>query len=197
MEPCPAELVENGPASGASAVKLGYMAIASGMADVVLVAAGELMRTVSGWEATNIVATMSHIEAEYNMGLTLPGFAGMFTRLYMQRYGMTERDQQYVMFLFLFFEVSVTYCLGFGTMNDKPVFVLPGSPASNLMAFLQIALPGLGALSGRKEPGLKRVNARLGSEIEGKEVDWTDFFYGRLEHGEGLPVLHPLDTKAA
>ncbi|MGA2546933.1 MAG: acetyl-CoA acetyltransferase [Rectinemataceae bacterium] len=92
MEPCPAELVENGPASGASAVKLGYMAIASGMADVVLVAAGELMRTVSGWEATNIVATMSHIEAEYNMGLTLPGFAGMFTRLYMQRYGMTERD---------------------------------------------------------------------------------------------------------
>ena len=36
--------------------------------------------------------------------------------------------------------------VGFGTMNDKPVFILPGSPASNLMAFLQIALPGLGAL---------------------------------------------------
>jgi acetyl-CoA C-acetyltransferase len=92
MEPCPAELVENGPASGASAVKMGYMAIASGMADLVLVAAGELMRTVSGWEATNIVATMAHTEAEYNMGLTLPGFAGMFTRLYMKRYGLTERD---------------------------------------------------------------------------------------------------------
>jgi acetyl-CoA C-acetyltransferase len=92
MEPCPAELVENGPASGASAVRLGYMAIASGMADVVLVAAGELMRTVTGWEATDIVATMAHPEAEYAMGLTLPGFAGMFTRLYMQKYGLTERD---------------------------------------------------------------------------------------------------------
>ncbi|HVO17826.1 MAG TPA: hypothetical protein VMU15_01130 [Anaeromyxobacter sp.] len=92
MEPCPAELVENGPASGASAVRLGYMAIASGMADVVLVAAGELMRTVTGWEATDIVATMAHPEAEYNMGLTLPGFAGMFTRLYMKKYGLTERD---------------------------------------------------------------------------------------------------------
>jgi acetyl-CoA C-acetyltransferase len=92
MEPCPAELVENGPASGASAIRLGYMAIASGMADVVLVAAGEVMRVVSGWEATNIVATMAHTEAEYNMGLTLPGFAGMFTRLYMEKYGMTERD---------------------------------------------------------------------------------------------------------
>ncbi len=92
MEPCPAELVENGPASGASAIRLGYMAIASGMADVVRVAAGEVMRVVSGWEATNIVATMAHTEAEYNMGLTLPGFAGMFTRLYMEKYGMTERD---------------------------------------------------------------------------------------------------------
>ncbi len=92
MEPCPAELIENGPASGASAIRMGHMAIASGMADVVLVAAGEIMRTVSGWEATNIVATMAHTEAEYNMGLTLPGFAGMFTRLYMQKYGLTERD---------------------------------------------------------------------------------------------------------
>jgi acetyl-CoA C-acetyltransferase len=92
MEPCPAELVENGPASGASAVKIGYMAIASGMADVVLVAGGEVMRSVTGWEATDIVATMAHKEAEYNMGLTLPGFAGMFTRLYMQKYGLTERD---------------------------------------------------------------------------------------------------------
>jgi acetyl-CoA C-acetyltransferase len=92
MEPCPAELVENGPASGASALRFGCMAIASGMADVVLVAAGEVMRVVSGWEATSIVATMAHTEAEYNMGLTLPGFAGMFTRLYMEKYGMTERD---------------------------------------------------------------------------------------------------------
>lgn len=96
MEPCPAELVENGPASGASAVKMGYMAIASGMADVVLVAAGEVMRSVTGWEATDIVATMAHKEAEYNMGLTLPGFAGMVTRLYMEKYGLTERDMALV-----------------------------------------------------------------------------------------------------
>lgn len=92
MEPVPAELVENGPASGASAVKVAYMAVASGMADVVLVAGGEIMRKVSGWNATDIVATMLHTEAEYNMGLTLPGFGGMFTRLYMEKYGLTERD---------------------------------------------------------------------------------------------------------
>ena len=92
MEPVSAELIENGPASGASAVKIAYMAIASGMADVVLVVGGEIMRKVSGWNATDIVSTMLDTETEYNMGLTLPGFGGMFTRMYMEKYGLTERD---------------------------------------------------------------------------------------------------------
>ncbi len=92
MEPAMAELVGNGPASGASAVKMGFMAIASGMADVVMVTGGELMRAVTGWEATDFVATLLHPEAEYNLGLTLPAFGGMFTRMYMERYGVTERE---------------------------------------------------------------------------------------------------------
>ncbi|NBK22677.1 MAG: acetyl-CoA acetyltransferase [Spirochaetia bacterium] len=92
MEPVPAELVENGPASGASAIKIGYMAVASGMADIVLVVGGEVMRKVTGWVGTDYVATMLHTDAEYNMGLTLPAFGGMFTRMYMERYGLTERD---------------------------------------------------------------------------------------------------------
>ncbi len=92
LEPAMAELVENGPASGASAVKLGYMAIASGMVDVVMVTGGELMRTVTGWKGTDFVATLQHPEAEYNYGLTLPAFGGMFTRMYMEKYGLTERE---------------------------------------------------------------------------------------------------------
>lgn len=92
LEPTAAELVENGPASGASAVKLGYMAIASGMANVVMVVGGETMRKVTGWEATDYVATLGHPEAEYDMGLTFPALGGMFARLYMERYGVTERD---------------------------------------------------------------------------------------------------------
>jgi acetyl-CoA C-acetyltransferase len=92
LRPAMAETIENGPASGASAVKLGYMAIASGMCDVVLVVGGELMRLISGWEATDFVATMLHPEAEYNYGLTLPSLAGMFTRLCMEKYGIEEKD---------------------------------------------------------------------------------------------------------
>jgi acetyl-CoA C-acetyltransferase len=92
LRPAMAETVENGPASGASAVKLGYMAIASGLCDCVLVVGGEMMRVVSGWEGTDFVATMLHPEAEYQYGLTLPAFAGMFTRLCMEKYGVTEKD---------------------------------------------------------------------------------------------------------
>lgn len=92
LEPAMAETVENGPASGASAVKLGYMAIASGMVDTVMVTGGELMRGVTGWEATDFVSTLLHPSAEYRYGLTLPAFGGMFTRLYMERYGLTEEE---------------------------------------------------------------------------------------------------------
>ncbi len=92
LEPVMAELVENGPASGASAVKVGLMAIASGMAEVVLVTGGELMRAVTGWIGTDAVATLLHPQAEYDYGLTLPAFGGIFTRMYMERYGLTERE---------------------------------------------------------------------------------------------------------
>ncbi|KPJ86315.1 MAG: acetyl-CoA acetyltransferase [Spirochaetes bacterium DG_61] len=92
LEPAMAELVENGPASGGSAIKVGFATIMSGLADVVMVTGGEVMRTVPGWEGTDFVASLLHPEAEYNYGLTLPAFGAMFTRMYMDRYGLTERD---------------------------------------------------------------------------------------------------------
>ena len=82
--------------------------------------------------------------------------------------------------------------VGFGMLFNKPVFVLAGGPPSNLMGFLQIALPGLLALSGHVNPGLPRITARLASEISGGESDWTDFFFGTLEWNEGLPNFYPM-----
>ena len=92
LRPAMAETIENGPASGASAVKLGFMAIASGVCNCVLVVGAEGMRAVTGWEGTDFVATMLHPEAEYKYGITLPSFAGLFTRLCMDKYGVTSRD---------------------------------------------------------------------------------------------------------
>ena len=90
LQPAAAESVENGPASGGSAIKNGLLAVASGYYDLVLVVGGEKMRDVSGWRATDFVASMTHPTAEYIYGITLPGIAGMFTRLYMQKYGVTR-----------------------------------------------------------------------------------------------------------
>ena len=90
--PAAAETVENGPASGGSAMKCGLLAVASGYSDIVLVVGGEKMREVTGWRATDFVATMTHPQAEYPYGITLPGLAGMFTRLYMEQYGVTREQ---------------------------------------------------------------------------------------------------------
>ncbi len=91
LTPAGAEVIENGPASGASAIKAGYAAVASGLHDVVLVTGAERMREVTNLEATEFVATLTHPLAEYIYGVTLPSLAAMFTRLYMEKYGVTER----------------------------------------------------------------------------------------------------------
>ncbi len=91
LTPAGAAAIENGPASGAAAIKAGFQAIASGMDDVVLVVGAERMREVNGLEETDFVATLTPPIAEYVYGVTLPAHAAMFTRLYMDKYGVTER----------------------------------------------------------------------------------------------------------
>lgn len=91
LYPAGAETIENGPASGASALKEGYMAVASGMHDVVMVTGAERMREANNLEATDFVASLAHPLAEQIYGVTLPALAGMFARLYMDKYGVTSR----------------------------------------------------------------------------------------------------------
>jgi len=94
--PAAAETIENGPASGASAVKAGLLAIASGYYETVLVVGGEKMRAGDGAHTTDFASTMTHPQAEYPYGVTMPGLAGMFARLYMQKYGLTAEHLQAV-----------------------------------------------------------------------------------------------------
>ncbi len=91
LTPAGAAAIENGPASGSAAIKEGFLAVASGMHDIVLVTSAERMREVNNLEATDFIATLTHPLAEYIYGVTLPSHAAMFTRLYMEQYGVTER----------------------------------------------------------------------------------------------------------
>jgi len=85
--PAAADHIKNGPASGGSAIKAGFQAIASGMNDLVLVVGGEKMThiTTPGYVTSN-VATLTHPEAERRHGVSLPSFAGMLTRAYLEKY---------------------------------------------------------------------------------------------------------------
>lgn len=82
--------------------------------------------------------------------------------------------------------------VGFGFIQGKPIFILPGGPPSNLMAFLQIALPGLMKLAGYKDPGLPRMIVKLSETVVGRQIDWTQFIFGRFEEKEKQTFFHPL-----
>jgi acetyl-CoA C-acetyltransferase len=85
--PAAADHIKNGPASGGSAIKAGFQAIASGMDSIVLVVGGEKMThiTTPGYITSN-VATLTHPEAERRHGVSLPSFAGLLTQVYLEKY---------------------------------------------------------------------------------------------------------------
>lgn len=86
--------------------------------------------------------------------------------------------------------------VGFGLLKGKPVFILPGGPPSNLMGFLQIALPGLLKLAGHRHTGLPTIAVKLEHDLTGRFTDWTQFIYGTLQKGDDLPLFRSLRGKS-
>ena len=85
--------------------------------------------------------------------------------------------------------------VGFGVLDGKPVFCLPGGPPSNQMAFLQLALPGLLKMGGHAQPSLPTIPVRLGHDLRG-QIDWTQFVYGTLRRSEGMLEFEKVDLKS-
>ncbi len=86
--PRPAMRVEDACASGGVALRQGVMAIASGMADVVLVGGAEKMTALKTAEVTEALATAADVAYEIPAGFTFPGFYAAMATAYMYRYGM-------------------------------------------------------------------------------------------------------------
>jgi acetyl-CoA C-acetyltransferase len=90
--PVPAARVESACASGGLALRMGFIEVASGMSDVVLVGGVEKMTDVNGHEATYALGTAADQEYECYHGITFPGLYALIARAHMEKYG-TTREQ--------------------------------------------------------------------------------------------------------
>ena len=90
--PLPAARVESACASGGLALRMGFIEVASGMSDVVLVGGVEKMTDLNGHEATYALGTAADQEYEGYHGITFPGLYALIARAHMEKYG-TTREQ--------------------------------------------------------------------------------------------------------
>jgi len=88
----PSTRVEAACASGGLALHSGYLAVASGMYDTVIVGGAEKMTDVAGKEATNILASAASREWEAFFGVTFPGLYALLARYHMHKYGTTPEQ---------------------------------------------------------------------------------------------------------
>lgn len=88
----PATRVEGACASGGLAVRQGFLSVASGMNDVVVVGGIEKMNDVSGNAATETLATAADQEWESFFGATFPGLYAMIAKKHMNDYGTTKEQ---------------------------------------------------------------------------------------------------------
>jgi acetyl-CoA C-acetyltransferase len=83
----PATKVEGACCSGGIALRHGYLLVASGAADFVLVAGVEKMTSASTEKNTEGLASAFDQETEGRTGLTFPGFFALIARRHMHQYG--------------------------------------------------------------------------------------------------------------
>ncbi|MEF8879481.1 MAG: thiolase domain-containing protein [Candidatus Thermoplasmatota archaeon] len=91
-ENIPSTRVEGACASGGLAFRQGYMSIASGMNDVVVIGGIEKMNDVGGGSATETLATAADQEWEAFFGATFPGLYAMMAMRHMHEYGTTKEQ---------------------------------------------------------------------------------------------------------
>jgi acetyl-CoA C-acetyltransferase len=88
----PAVRVEGGGASGSLALHQGFLAVASGLYDFVVVGGAEKMTDVLDTTANEIISSTADHEWEVVFGATLPALWGLIARRHMHEFG-TTREQ--------------------------------------------------------------------------------------------------------
>ncbi len=85
LMPAYSQRVDQTSASGGAGIYAAWQSIASGASEMTLLVGGEKMTHRSTAEATDIIASCTH-PAEYKHGVTLPSFAGLTARMYLDRF---------------------------------------------------------------------------------------------------------------
>jgi acetyl-CoA C-acetyltransferase len=92
LNPIPAIRTEGACSSGSLAVRVGYLAVASGMYDFVAVGGVEKMTDVYGPQATTALSGAMDYETEAYFGVTFPGIYALIAKRHMHDFGTTRRQ---------------------------------------------------------------------------------------------------------
>jgi acetyl-CoA C-acetyltransferase len=84
--------VEAACGSGGAALRAGYMAVASGAHELVLVCGVEKMTDAIGSMVTNALATAADQEYEVSQGISFVGLNALLMRRYMHEYGVSHKE---------------------------------------------------------------------------------------------------------
>jgi acetyl-CoA C-acetyltransferase/acetyl-CoA acyltransferase len=77
--------VDQTSSSGGAGIYAAWQSVASGASDMTLLVGGEKMTHRTTGEATDVIASLTH-PVEYKHGVTLPSFAGLTARKYLDQY---------------------------------------------------------------------------------------------------------------
>ena len=203
--PVPAARVESACASGGLALRMGYIEVASGMSDVVLVGGVEKMTDVNGNEATFALGTAADQEYECYHGITFPGLYALIARAHMEKYG-THREQlamvavkkhangslnplaQYP------FKVSVEAVLS-SVMVADPLRILDCSPITDGAAALILCPVELAKKL--KKPVVKIIGSGVATDTialsSRREITWIESTYQAAKRAYAMAGKKPED----
>ena len=89
--PAYAQRVGQTSASGGAGLYAAWQSIASGASEMTLLVGGEKMTHTTTGDSSDIIASLTH-PVEYSHGVTLPSFAGLTARAYLDRYDVPRES---------------------------------------------------------------------------------------------------------
>lgn len=201
----PSTRVETACASGGLAVRLGFLEVASGLSDVVLVGGVEKMTDVSGHDATYALGTAADQEYEGYHGITFPGLYALIANAHMEKYGTTREQLALVAVknhshgaknpLSQFpFEITIDTVLN-SVMVADPLRILDCSPITDGAAAVILCPAEMARKKGK--PVVKIIGTGHATDTialcQRKEITWLEATYLAVKKAYAMADKKPED----